>query len=393
MKKLSGPALTMLLAVGALLSAPPCRAQAGSDPEWKASFAEVVKQNQDAVVQLQVEVSKYEKIYQDFKEPGDQKPPILGRMLGFMARTVMLVACVLPCTAIDQTLGVLCRGGEPVPKIKKEGTGFVVSPDGFILTNYHVVELAGEVAITFRDGTKREGSVVGFEKETDLALVKARLPEGVKLRAASFMDLDGVEVGDLVVAIGNPFGLAQSVTTGVVSSLRRQGPYIDFLQTDAALNPGNSGGPLLLSNGRVIGVNTMIFAAGQNLGFAIPSDVVLGVLESLRKGEVRRGALGLNVSRNLEASAGEGAPGTPGGLRVVHVDPEGPAAKAGVQVGDLIREVDGKPMGKEDFLVKVATTAPGGFIALKIQRNAETLDLTPAVAGLARRPPPGAGGR
>jgi len=392
MKKALGSVLATLLAAAVVLSASECAAQSPGGGEWKASFAEVVKQNQDSVVQLQVEVSKYEKIYQDFKEPGEAKQPILGRVLNFLARSVMLVACVLPCTAIDQTVGVLCRGGEPVPKIKKEGTGFVISQDGYILTNYHVVEMPDRVAITFRDGVKREGEVAGFERETDLALVKAQLPEGVTQSPVSFMDLDGVEVGDLVVAIGNPFGLTQSVTTGVVSSLRRQGPYIDYLQTDAALNPGNSGGPLLLSNGKVIGVNTMIFAGGQNLGFAIPSDVVLGVLESLKKGEVRRGNLGLDVRQAGGDATGKGPSAALVGLEVVYVAPAGPAARSGVKVGDLILEAGGKPMPKGDFLVMVATTPIGARMPLKIRRGTETLSIEAVVEGLVRRQPQGAGG-
>lgn len=392
-------------------------AQTRTGGEWKASFADVVKENQDSVVQLVVEVSKYEKVYHDFKEPGTKKQPVLGRVLNFFVSSVWLVACVLPCTALDHTLGLLCRGGEPVPKLKSEGTGFVVFPEGYVLTNYHVVRLADRVVVTLRDGTKREGEVVGYEKDTDLAMVKLKLPEGESLPAVKITDMDGVEVGDLVIAIGNPFGLTQSVTTGVVSSLRRQGPYIDYLQTDAALNPGNSGGPLFLSNGDVIGVNTAIFAAGQNLGFAIPSDVVLGVLDSLKDGAVQRGTLGVSIRESRESGenghvpepesgkkeaigqkitgketgpvekkeGNEERPRDAEGLEVVYVEPEGPAAKAGVKVKDVILEVDGKVMDKMSFLKKVASLPKGSLLPLKLQRGDGTMTVQVTVENLQRR--------
>jgi len=344
--------------------------------DWKASFSRVVRENRDSVVQVQVEISKYEKAYHEFREPEPEKRPWVGRVLNFVVSSVFLVACVLPCTAVDQVLGLVCGGGEPVPKVKSEGTGFVVSREGFILTNFHVVQLARRVVVTLSDGTKREGEVVGYEKSTDLALVRAKLAEGETLPPVTFMDMDDVEVGDLVVAIGNPFGLTQSVTTGVVSSLRREGPYIDFIQTDAALNPGNSGGPLFLSNGKVIGINTAVYAAGQNLGFAIPSDVALGVLDALKKGEVARGTVGVNVRR---------IQGHGGGLEVVHLDPGSPAAGAGITVGDVIVSVDGEPMEKVPFLVKVASSKPGTALTLKVRDEEGTRDVKVTVGTLLYR--------
>jgi S1-C subfamily serine protease len=364
----AGLVLLMLLPAGSGV----VRAE-GND--WKASFARVVRENQDSVVQVQAEISKYEKAYNDFKEPEAEKPPLLGRVLNFIVSSVFLVACVLPCTAIDHTLGLICGGGQPMPKQKSEGTGFVVSEDGYILTNYHVVQLAKSVVLTLRDGTKREGEVVGYEKDTDLAMIRAKLADEETLSPVTFMDMDKVEVGDLVVAIGNPYGLTQSVTTGVVSSLRREGPYIDFIQTDAALNPGNSGGPLFLSNGEVIGVNTAIYAAGQNLGFAIPGDVVLGVLEALKKGEVVRGTIGVSV-RQLQRSGGEE------GLKIVYLDPGSPAVEAGLKHGDVILEVDGEVLEKVPFLVKVASLKEGTPLVLKVREGEETRDVTVTVGTL-----------
>ncbi len=379
MNRNAGVRVTALLLVFWML-APPSGGVAlertGVGDEWKASFSRVVRENRDSVVQVQVEISKYERAYRDFREPEPQKRPLVGRMLNFVVTSVFLVACVLPCTAVDQLVGLICGGGEPVPKVRSEGTGFVVAADGYILTNFHVVQLARRVVVTLSDGTKREGEVVGYERGTDLAMVRVKLAEGETLRPVTFMDIEDVEVGDLVVAIGNPFGLTQSVTTGVVSSLRREGPYIDFIQTDAALNPGNSGGPLFLSNGRVIGVNTAVYAAGQNLGFAIPSDVVLAVLESLKKGEVVRGYVGLSVRR---------VDGNGGGLEVVRLDPGSPAAEAGISVGDLILEVDGEPMEKVPFLVKVASQKPETALVLKLRDGEGTRDVTVTVGALQYR--------
>jgi len=385
MKKTLG--LRLLAACLVLTMLLPAGAGAGrvEENDWKASFARVVRENQDSVVQVQVEISKYEKAYNDFKEPEAEKRPLLGRVLNFIVSSVFLVACVLPCTAIDHTLGLICGGGQPMPKQKSEGTGFAVSEDGYILTNYHVVQLAKSVVLTLRDGTKREGEVVGYEKDTDLAMIRAKLAEEETLPPVTIMDMDDVEVGDLVVAIGNPYGLTQSVTTGVVSSLRREGPYIDFIQTAAALNPGNSGGPLFLSNGEVIGVNTAVYAAGQNLGFAIPSDVILGVLDALKKGVVVRGTIGVYV-RQLQGNGGESGSGDGNGdgegLKVMYLDPGAPAAEAGLKPGDVILEVDGEILKKVPFLVKVASQKAGTPLVLKVRDGEETREVTVTVGTL-----------
>jgi len=351
----------------------------------KASFADVVRANRDKVVEVSSEVSKYEKLYNEFKEP-TQKRPILGRVIDLVVQATWFVACVLPCMAVDQVLGLVC-GGEPVPKVKSKGTGFVVDPEGYILTNHHVVGYAEKVMIKLREGVTKEGEVVGREKETDLAMIRVKLPQGERLPAVSFADLDTAEVGDLVVAIGNPFGLDQTVTTGVISSLSRKGPYFNYLQTDAALNPGNSGGPLLLSNGRVIGVNTAIIAQAQNLGFAIPIEVLLPVLELLRQGDVHRGSIGIEVQGVGASEAGSPSSHVSGDLVVRYVDPQSAAFRAGLKEKDVILTAEGKPVGKLAFLKTVASIKPGEEISLKIKRGERIQEIKVSVGELRRRDP------
>jgi serine protease Do len=168
--------------------------------------------------------------------------------------------------------------------------------------------------------------------------------------------------------------------------LRRQGPYIDYLQTDAALNPGNSGGPLLLSNGKVIGINTAVLARGQNLGFAVPSDVALAVLEPLKQGPVRRGTIGIELRRNDAEWKERLNLRTIDGLVVTYVDPQGPASRAGIAENDVILQVDGQPMDKIPFLIRVASLSEGqSLLSLTLQRGAEQQTLSVVADVLKRR--------
>lgn len=372
-------------------SVSPLRAQPEPEKEWKASFARVVRENQDAVVQIIAEVSRLEQRMQGPAEAAPKEQPLVGKIVGSVFGAIWLVACVLPCTAVDEATRVVCGPGQAGRKARSEGTGFTIDPEGYVLTNYHVVGRAKQVVVSFRDGTKREGEVVGFEKETDLAMIRVRLPAGERLPAVAFQDLDEVEVGDLVVAIGNPYGLTQSVTTGVISSLTRHGPYFDYLQTDAALNPGNSGGPLFLSNGKVIGINTAVFSRGQNLGFAVPSDVALAVLDQLKQGPVRRGSVGITVSRNNAERMERLGLGTAEGLVVTHVDEGGAAAHAGIVVNDVILLVNGVAMDKIPFLVRVASLREGESLSLEVQTGEEKRTV-PVIGGPMRQRETAAGG-
>ena len=271
--------------------------------------------------------------------------------------------------------------GEAVPRETPQrslGSGIVISKEGEILTNYHVVKNADVIKVKLSDQTEHEARVVGKDERTDLALI--RIGKGTNsLPAARLGTSAGLEVGDWVLAIGNPFGLELTVTAGIVSAKGRvigAGPYDNFIQTDASINPGNSGGPLINMQGEVVGVNSAIFSqSGGNIGigFAIPMDLAKKIVDQLRKnGRVVRGWLGIraqDVSPQLAASLGLSR--TSGVMAVVtEVAENSPAAEAGVKSGDVILEFNGKPLPKsQDLPSLVADTPPGQKITLKIARE------------------------
>jgi serine protease Do len=234
----------------------------------------------------------------------------------------------------------------PAPKQRGTGSGVVIDPKGYILTNNHVVEDADEVKVTFDDGKNVNGRVVGTDPKSDLAVVKV---DGVQVKAAKLGDSNNMQVGEWVIAIGNPFGLDHTVTVGVLSAKNRSGfqsgHYEDFLQTDASINPGNSGGPLVNLDGEVVGINTMIAGIGTGVGFAVPSSMAKPIAEQLiEHGKVRRPYLGIGMQdvEPYAKSLGKGAPEK--GALVAEVKPGTPADKAGIKPGDVIERVDGKAM-------------------------------------------------
>jgi serine protease Do len=274
-----------------------------------------------------------------------------------------------------------------LPKSFKQrslGSGFAISSDGLIVTNNHVVEHADEIQVKLSSGDHQyKAKVLGTDPKTDLALVKIE-PQG-KIEALKLGDSGKLRVGDWVVAIGNPFGLEQTVTAGIVSAKGRvigQGPYDDFIQTDASINPGNSGGPLLNVDGEVVGINSAIFSeSGGNMGigFAIPSNLAKTVIEQLRtQGKVTRGWLGVMIQDVTEDLARSFKLSEPHGALVSSVKEDGPAAKAGLERGDIIVEFDGKPVKSSHELPSmVAATPIGKNVDVKVLRegNEKTLQM------------------
>ncbi len=260
------------------------------------------------------------------------------------------------------------------------GSGFVVTPDGYVLTNNHVVQGAGAVEVLLADGSTAPADIVGGDADTDTALVRVH---GGRLTPAVLGDSDGLRVGQLVVAMGNPFGLQATVTTGVVSALRRTlrattGRVIeDVIQTDAALNPGNSGGALLDSNGRVIGVNTAIIAGANATGFAVPINTAKRVIPDLmREGRVVRGYLGLagQTVPFPKAAAARYGISVPAGIQVVQIVPGGPAERAGLKPGDVILSVDGKDAPSVDAIHRILDrNSIGRESQLRVLRRGEVI--------------------
>ncbi len=261
------------------------------------------------------------------------------------------------------------------------GSGVIVSPDGYILTNNHVVEGADEIEVTLNDGRHTRGKVIGSDPDTDLAVLKIELD---KLPVVVLGNSDALQVGDQVLAIGNPFGVGQTVTSGIVSALGRNqlgiNTFENFIQTDAAINPGNSGGALIDVNGNLEGINTAIYSrsgGSMGIGFAIPVSTAKQVLEDIVKaGKVTRGWIGVepnDLSPELAETFGVKAKT---GVIITGVLQNGPAAKAGVRPGDVITGVGDKEIGNvQELLSAVAGLKPGNAARFALQRGGDKLEL------------------
>lgn len=255
------------------------------------------------------------------------------------------------------------------------GSGFVINPDGLVVTNNHVVERAQTISVRLADGRELDAEVVGRDPATDLALLK--LGGAAGLACVNLGDSDLLEVGDWVVAIGNPFGLDTSVTHGIISARERVigvGPFDDFIQTNATINPGNSGGPLFDLRGDVVGVTTAIMSQGQGIGFAVPINLVKDLLPNLLdNGRPERGWLGVNVQEIVEGQHRSAV--------VVDVFQDSPAAKAGVKPGDRVISVGGKPVERYQHLLRrIALLAPGTSVKLGLLRGTRMLEVSPELA-------------
>ncbi len=265
------------------------------------------------------------------------------------------------------------------------GSGFIISDDGYILTNYHVVSGADEVKVKLSDSREFKATVKGWDDKLDLALLKISAKD--HLPVAKLGDSDKTQVGEWVMAIGNPFGLGQTVTAGIVSAKERvigSGPYDDFIQTDASINPGNSGGPLINAAGEVIGINTAIVSGGQGIGFAIPINLAKAVIGQLKeKGKVTRGWLGVVIQAiTPELAKSFGLKGE-GGALVSEVMKDSPARKAGLKSGDIITEFNGKKIREMNELpLLVASTPVGKKVKVVIIRDGKTLNKTIVVEAM-----------
>ena len=303
--------------------------------------------------------------------------------------------------AEEQMLEFFKRFGLPAPNIPRQaprpnrsqpqeepqsrgvGSGFILSSDGFIMTNAHVVEGADEVIVTLTDKREFKAKIIGADKRSDVAVVKI---EATGLPAVKVGDLTRLKVGEWVMAIGSPFGLENSVTAGIVSAKQRDtGDYLPFIQTDVAINPGNSGGPLINMRGEVVGINSQIYSrTGGSMGisFAIPMDEAVRVSEQLRAtGRVTRGRIGVQIEQVSKEVAEASGLGKTQGALVRGVEVGSPAEKAGVEAGDIITKFEGKAVEKSSDLPRlVGATKPGTRSALTVFRRGAIKELTVTIA-------------
>ena len=261
-------------------------------------------------------------------------------------------------------------------KQRSLGSGFIISNDGYILTNNHVVENTDKILVKISDGKEYEAKIIGADAKTDIALIKIKPDNG--LPTVALGDSDAVRVGEWVLAIGNPFGLDQTVTAGIISAKGRvigAGAYDNFIQTDASINPGNSGGPLFNMQGKVIGINTAIVAQGQGIGFAIPVNMAKSILEDLKtKGKVTRGWLGISIQDISDDIAKSMNYKSKNGVLVSDVFKGDPADKAGIKVGDIITEINGKSIkDSHDLLLTTASLHVGEKATIKALRDGKEI--------------------
>ena len=299
----------------------------------------------------------------------------------------------------EEMLEFFKRFGVPIPNMPRQqrpqrpnqedeqprgvGSGFIVSSDGYVMTNAHVVDGADEVIVTLTDKREFKARIVGTDKRTDVAVVKI---DATGLPSVRIGDINRLRVGEWVMAIGSPFGLENTVTAGIVSAKQRDtGDYLPFIQTDVAINPGNSGGPLINMRGEVVGINSQIYSRSggfMGISFAIPIDEAMRVSEQLRaSGRVTRGRIGVQIGQVTRDVAESLGLGKQQGALVTGVEAGSPAEKAGIEAGDIIMRFDGKPIEKvADLPRMVGSTKPGTKSALTVFRRGTTRDLSIVVA-------------
>ena len=279
----------------------------------------------------------------------------------------------------------------PARQVTSLGSGVIVSPDGYVLTNHHVVDGADDIELVLADGRELHAKVRGVDPESDLAVLKT---DGENLPTITFGSMDDLHVGDVVLAIGNPFGFGNTVTMGIVSALGRNhlgiNRFEDFIQTDAPINPGNSGGALVDAAGNLVGINSTIYSqsgGSMGIGFAIPVSLARDVLSQIiREGEVTRGWLGLEPQAITREAAQALALARTDGVIVRALQRDGPADRAGIQVRDVMVEVGGKPTPDvPQLLARIAELRPGSTARVRVLRDGKPVDIDVKVA---KRPRP-----
>ena len=353
----------MLAAAGLTVAAPAVWPEAARAAASTGGYVELVRDVSPAVVYVEVEKSADAMRFDERQMPGDfpfqrffgQQPDERG-----------------------------APDGQPY-MVSGLGTGFVIEPDGLIVTNAHVVDGAETVKVTLEDGRKFDATVIGTDPSTDLALV--RIAGVSDLPTVSFGDSDALQVGEDVVAIGNPFGLGNSVTSGIISALGRDiqsGPYDNFIQTDAAINKGNSGGPLFSTDGKVVGINTAILSpsgGSVGIGFAIPANLAQQVVADLEAdGHVSRGWLGVAIQPVSEDTAAALGMDVPEGVLISSFTPDTPAATAELKRGDIVLAVNGTEVKTPAELSRaIAMEAPGSTVTLSLLRANAPMEVTVAL--------------
>jgi serine protease Do len=379
-KKLRAYGLVVALAVGgtvALLPHGPVAAQSapGRQGPNLPDFTELVEQVGPSVVNIRT----MERARTSSAAPGQMDEEMQEFFRRFFGQPMPNVPRQTPRPNRPQ------QPDEEQPGPRGVGSGFILTADGFVMTNAHVVDGADEVLVTLPDRREFKARIVGFDKRTDVAVVKI---DATGLPAVRVGDVSRLKVGEWVMAIGSPFGLENSVTAGIVSAKQREtGDYLPFIQTDVAINPGNSGGPLINMRGEVIGINSQIYSRSggfMGISFAIPIDEAIRVSEQLRtSGRVTRGRIGVQIDQVTKDVAESIGLGKPMGALVRSVEAGSPADKAGVEAGDIITKFDGKAIDRATDLPRlVGNTKPGARSTLTVFRRGGSKDLSVTIAEL-----------
>lgn len=373
-KKLRGYGLAVALAISgtaAILPHATVSAQSAPQPRSLPDFTELVEAVSPAVVNIRTT----ERVRSSSAAPGQMDE----EMQEFFRR---FFGVPMPNTPRQQQRPSPRGGGEDEAP-RGVGSGFILTPDGFVMTNAHVVEGADEVVVTLSDRREFKARIIGADKRTDVAVVKI---EATGLPFVRVGDISKLKVGEWVMAIGSPFGLDNTVTAGIVSAKGRDtGDYLPFIQTDVAINPGNSGGPLINMRGEVVGINSQIYSRSggfMGISFAIPIDEATRVAEQLRtSGRVSRGRIGVQIDQVTRDVAESIGLGRPQGALVRSVESGSPAAQAGIEAGDIITKFNGQAIDRATELPRlVGNTKPGSRVNLTVFRRGNARDLAVTVA-------------